>query len=152
MSQTHSLTHKCLAFLAKYPLFVDRFGRSLRFSHLEFDKEAISEYFMAHSRVHRGWILSYFRELSFSVLLVALFYEIFKKEKQLKLMIRSSSSGNRDSDRYFSCGKSYFGSIPCFALGPQIPPPTSVFEISFFSNTGHYGGLEPRGALTKPLS
>ena len=32
----------------------DRFGRSLRFCHLEFDKEAISDGFMAHSRVFRG--------------------------------------------------------------------------------------------------
>ncbi len=33
------------------PLLVDRFGRSLRFCHQEFDQEAISDDFMEHSRV-----------------------------------------------------------------------------------------------------
>ncbi len=33
---------------AIYPLCVDRFGRSLRFFHLAFDEEAISDGFMAH--------------------------------------------------------------------------------------------------------
>ena len=40
MSQTHSLTGR-LAILAISPLFVDRFGRSLLFCHLEFDEEAM---------------------------------------------------------------------------------------------------------------
>ncbi len=31
--------------------FVDRIGRSLRFCQIEFDKEVISDNFMAHSRV-----------------------------------------------------------------------------------------------------
>ena len=42
MSQTHSLTG-CLALTDIYPLFVDRFERSLRFSQLEFDKKAIPD-------------------------------------------------------------------------------------------------------------
>ncbi len=44
MSQTHSVTPSFpgrLAISDISPLFVDRFGRSLRFCHLEFDKEAI---------------------------------------------------------------------------------------------------------------
>ncbi len=49
---TYSLTGR-LAVSAISPLFVVRFGRSLRFNHLEFDKEAISDVFMAH-RVFRG--------------------------------------------------------------------------------------------------
>ncbi len=53
MLQTQSLTHKCLAFSSLTPLFVDRFGRSLGFCHPEVDKEAISDGFMAHSRVFR---------------------------------------------------------------------------------------------------
>ena len=36
-----------------FPLFVDRFGRSLRFCHLEFDKEAITDGFKSHSDVFR---------------------------------------------------------------------------------------------------
>ena len=50
---------------------MDRFGRSLRFCYLKFDKEANSDDFMAHSRVSRaggeGLILSDFRELSFCI-------------------------------------------------------------------------------------
>ena len=42
-------------------MFVVRFGRSLWFCQLQFDKEAISVGFMAHSRVLGGR----FRELSF---------------------------------------------------------------------------------------
>ncbi len=42
-SLTPSLTHKRLAISSIYPLFVDRFGRSLRLYNLEFDKEAISD-------------------------------------------------------------------------------------------------------------
>ncbi len=38
MSQTHSRTKETIS-----PLFVDQFGRYLRFCHLEFDKEAISD-------------------------------------------------------------------------------------------------------------
>ncbi len=37
------------ALSAIYQLFVDRFRRSLRVCHLEFDEEAISNGFMAHS-------------------------------------------------------------------------------------------------------
>ena len=49
-----------------YPVFVDRFGRSLRFCHLEFDMEAISDGFMVHIRVlGEGMIFSNYRELSF---------------------------------------------------------------------------------------
>ncbi len=47
-----SLTGR-LAFPAIFPLFVDRFGRLLRLFHLEFDEEAVSYSFMAHSRVFR---------------------------------------------------------------------------------------------------
>ena len=52
MSQTHSLTGR-LAISAISPLFVNRNERSLRFCNLEFDEEAISDGFMAHSRVLR---------------------------------------------------------------------------------------------------
>ena len=52
MSQTHSLTGR-LAILALSPLFMVRFGRSSRFFYLEFDKETISDGFMAHFRVLR---------------------------------------------------------------------------------------------------
>ena len=47
---TESLTGR-LAFSAISPLLVDRFGRSLRSYHLEFDNEAIDDGFMPHSRV-----------------------------------------------------------------------------------------------------
>ena len=61
MSQTGRLTFSTIS-----PLFVDRFKRSLRFGHLQFDQEAISRGFMSHSRVFRvSFILSDFRELSF---------------------------------------------------------------------------------------
>ena len=43
MSQTHSLTKSRLALLTISPLFVDGYERSLRFCHIEFDKEAISD-------------------------------------------------------------------------------------------------------------
>ncbi len=60
---THSLTDnlKRLAVLALSPLFVNRFGCSLQFCHLEYDEEAISDGYMAHSRVFRGegwWVES----------------------------------------------------------------------------------------------
>ncbi len=38
---SHSLTGH-LAFSAIFPLFVDRFGNSLQFCHLEFGKEGVS--------------------------------------------------------------------------------------------------------------
>ncbi len=51
---------------------MDRFERSLRFFYLKFDKEAIFDGFMAHSRIFRGGvggggkeILINFRELNF---------------------------------------------------------------------------------------
>ncbi len=54
-----------LAFSTIYPLFVDRFGRSLWFCHLDFDEEAIYGGFMAHSCVFREVLnLSDFRALS----------------------------------------------------------------------------------------
>ncbi len=40
--------------LAVFPLFVNRFRRSLLLYNLELDKEAISEAFMAHFCVFRG--------------------------------------------------------------------------------------------------
>ena len=40
-TQTHSLTTPRLALSTIYLLFVDRLGRSLRFYHLEFEKESI---------------------------------------------------------------------------------------------------------------
>ncbi len=40
---TQSLAYKRLSFSSIYPLFVNRFRRSLRFRHLEFDNEIISE-------------------------------------------------------------------------------------------------------------
>ncbi len=64
---TDSLRHSQDVWLFRpYPLFVGRFGHSLRFYNLEFDEKAISDGFMAHSRVFRGfWISRNFRELSF---------------------------------------------------------------------------------------
>ena len=53
MSQTHLSFTGRLAVPAISPLFVVRFGRSLRFNHLKFDKEAIFDGFMAHCRVFR---------------------------------------------------------------------------------------------------
>ncbi len=50
MSQTHSITER-LADLGHISVVVVRFGRCLKFCHLEFDKKAISDGFMAHSRV-----------------------------------------------------------------------------------------------------
>ncbi len=38
---THSLIDIVIALLSIYLLFVDRFGRSLRICHLQFDKKAI---------------------------------------------------------------------------------------------------------------
>ena len=43
-----------LALSAISPVFVDRFGYSLRFCHLEFDDEAIYDGFIAYIRVFRG--------------------------------------------------------------------------------------------------
>ena len=64
---TDSLTHGTFDFSAIFPLFVDRFGRSLRVFHLEFDKEAISDNCRSKNARYR-WgiqILSDFSELSF---------------------------------------------------------------------------------------
>ena len=49
-------------------LFVDCFGRSLRFATLEFYEEAISDFFGG-----RFLILSYFRELSFCIIVFSIF-------------------------------------------------------------------------------
>ncbi len=49
-----SLTHKRLAFSSISPLIVDRFGSSLRFCHLELDKEAFYDGYLVHSRVLGG--------------------------------------------------------------------------------------------------
>ena len=46
---TPSLTHRHSAFSTIYPLLVDRFGRSLQFCNLEFDKEAISDGYMSEN-------------------------------------------------------------------------------------------------------
>ena len=65
MSHTHFLTKRLVV---SAPLLWICFGRSLRSCHLEFDKEAISDGFMAHSCIFNGgrvWILSDYRELSF---------------------------------------------------------------------------------------
>ena len=46
LTRYHRLTHSLMSSLASltiFALFVDRFGRSLRFYHQEFDKEAISD-------------------------------------------------------------------------------------------------------------
>ncbi len=43
IDDTDSLTYSYLAFSIISPLFVERFERSLRFCHLEFDKKAISD-------------------------------------------------------------------------------------------------------------
>ena len=48
------LTHsRRLAYYTTSLLFVDRFERSLRLCNLEFDKDSISNIFMAHFRVKR---------------------------------------------------------------------------------------------------
>ena len=44
-SLPYSLTTSHFSLSTKYPLFFNRFGHSLRFCHLEFDKEAICNYF-----------------------------------------------------------------------------------------------------------
>ncbi len=49
----HSLKGR-LTFSAISPLFLGKFGRSLRFCYLGFDEEAISDGKMAHYRVFRG--------------------------------------------------------------------------------------------------
>ncbi len=47
-----------------YPLFVDRFGRSLRVCHIEFDKEAISD----GCRSENAWYSSlHYRDIAFSM-------------------------------------------------------------------------------------
>ena len=51
------VSNHILMFLGKRvisPLFVDRFGRSLQRCHLEYDKEAIFDDFMPHSRNFNG--------------------------------------------------------------------------------------------------
>ena len=55
-SLSHSLTGR-FALLVISPLFVDRFERSLKFCQQEFDKEAISDGYMAHSRVFMGVLI-----------------------------------------------------------------------------------------------
>ena len=52
MSQTHSQTY---SYFPIYPLYVDRFGRSMWFCLLEFDKEAIADGLMSHIRVFIVW-------------------------------------------------------------------------------------------------
>ena len=54
MSQAHSLTGRLAI-----PLFMDRFGRSLRVCQLEFDKEAISDGYM--SKNARYWWVGVWR-------------------------------------------------------------------------------------------
>ncbi len=64
-AQTHSLTHsQRLALSIIYPLFVDRFWRSLQFCHLELDKAAISDGYMRENGRYQWefWSLSDFRE------------------------------------------------------------------------------------------
>ncbi len=56
MSQTHSLTNsQMLIFFVHISVIVGRFGRSLWFCHLELENEAISDGFMAHSRIFTEW-------------------------------------------------------------------------------------------------
>ncbi len=79
---TDSLPHGRLALFAIFPLFLVRFGRS----HLEFDKEAISDGFMAHFRVFRGkvgLIVSDFEELIFCGPYVPYFLLLNKKKSKL---------------------------------------------------------------------
>ena len=49
-----NFTTSSLALSTISPLFVDRFGRSLQRCHLEYDKEAIFDDFMPHSRNFNG--------------------------------------------------------------------------------------------------
>ena len=72
MSQTHSLMGS-LAFSSISPLFMDRFGRYLRFCHPEFYKKAISDGFLAHSHVFRRGRVEY------SVVLVDLVFIVVLK-------------------------------------------------------------------------
>ena len=71
------------------PLFVDRFGRSLQYCYLEFDKEAIFDDFMAHSRNFKGrevdFIKIYWAELLWH--LWTLYIEFMKPTKKLLMKI-----------------------------------------------------------------
>ncbi len=58
MSQTHSLASR-LALSTIYPLFVDRFGRSLRFLYIEFDKEAMYDGQRSENRCRCQEILNF---------------------------------------------------------------------------------------------
>ena len=64
-------------FLAISPLFEDRFGRSLQFLHIEFDREAISDACRSGNARYRWGVLNfnYFSELSFCGPCGACFYK-----------------------------------------------------------------------------
>ena len=76
-----------------YPLFVDLFGRSLRFNHQDFDKEAISDGCRSEiPGIVRGFsTLSDFRDLSFCgpcELCFRIYCKLFKakiEEQNLKI-------------------------------------------------------------------
>ncbi len=62
MSQIYSVSHSLtvsLAFSAISLLFVIRFGRSLRFCHLKFDKEAIYNGCRNKNLGFGGWVLNF---------------------------------------------------------------------------------------------
>ncbi len=74
-----SLLHSVYFFLPCLP--------SLRFCHLEFDKEAISDILVEHSLVFRGGGVEfkYFRELSYVVLMDLVFLSFFIESMQVPL-------------------------------------------------------------------
>ena len=55
----NSLTTSHLAFSIMSPLFVDRFGRSLRFCHLKIDTVAISDGCWSKMAMHRWEVLNF---------------------------------------------------------------------------------------------
>ncbi len=61
LDRCHRLIHGTFCSLAISPLFVDRVKRSLRFCQVEYDKEAISDCFVAHSRIFRQAGEGYFK-------------------------------------------------------------------------------------------
>ena len=68
MSKTHSAMTSRLAFSTISPLFVDRFGRFLRFCHIEFDKGGIFDGCMNENARCRWGVLNLFNGFGVLVL------------------------------------------------------------------------------------
>ncbi len=86
MSHTHYSLRHSLTY-GMFALFVDQFGRSFRFYHLEFDTEAISNGWSSENSGNGRWfwILSNFRELSFCGPCGPCFYLYFFESHLLRL-------------------------------------------------------------------